>query len=57
VHLEASTKPHVHRKFEILWTNIISTMAFPNFKNGPQNGLRCLGVHVLIGQAWHPNIK
>jgi hypothetical protein len=44
VHLEASTKPHVHRKFEIFWTNIASTMAYPNFKNGPKNGLRCLGV-------------
>jgi hypothetical protein len=25
VHLEASTKPHVHQKFEIFWTNIAST--------------------------------
>jgi hypothetical protein len=39
VHLEASTKPHVHRKFENFWTNIASTMACPNFKNGPKNGL------------------
>jgi hypothetical protein len=45
VHLEASTKPHVHRKFEIFWTNIASTMACPNFKNGPKNGLMCLGVN------------
>jgi hypothetical protein len=22
VHLEASTKPHIHQKFEIFWTNI-----------------------------------
>jgi hypothetical protein len=48
VHLEASSKPHVHRKFEIFWTNIASTMACPNFKNGPKNGLRCLGVKVLL---------
>jgi hypothetical protein len=27
VHLEASTKPHVHQKFEISWTNIALTMA------------------------------
>jgi hypothetical protein len=32
VHLEASTKPHVHQKFDIFWTNIASTMACPNFK-------------------------
>jgi hypothetical protein len=44
VRLEASTKPHVHQKFEIFWTNIASTMACPNFKNGPKNGLGPLGV-------------
>jgi hypothetical protein len=44
VHLEASTKPHVHQKFEIFWTNIASTMACPKFQNGPKNGLRPLGV-------------
>jgi hypothetical protein len=44
VHLEASTKPHVHQKFEIFWTNIASTMACPNFKNGAKNGLDSLGV-------------
>jgi hypothetical protein len=42
--LEASTKPHVHQKFEIFWTNIVSTMACPNFKNGPKTGLGPLGV-------------
>jgi hypothetical protein len=46
VRLEASTKPHVHRKVEIFWTNIASTMACPNFKNGPKTGLRPLGVKV-----------
>jgi hypothetical protein len=44
VRLEASTKPHVHQKFEIFWTKIASTMACPNFKNGPKIGLRPLGV-------------
>jgi hypothetical protein len=44
VHLEASTKPHIHQKFEIFWTNIASTMTCPNFKNGPKNGLGPLGV-------------
>jgi hypothetical protein len=46
ISLEASTKPYVHQKFEIFWTNIASTMACPNFKNGPKNGLRPLGVNV-----------
>jgi hypothetical protein len=32
VRLEASTKPHVHRNFEIFGTNIASTMAYLNFK-------------------------
>ena len=36
---EASTKPHVHQKFEIFWTNIAFIMACPNFKNRPKNGL------------------
>jgi hypothetical protein len=43
--LEASTKPHVHQKFEIFWTNIASTMACLNFKNGPKNGLGPLEVN------------
>jgi hypothetical protein len=47
VRLEASTKPHVHKKFEIFWTNIASTMTCPNFKNGPKNGLCPLGVKPL----------
>jgi hypothetical protein len=48
VHLKASTKPHVHRKFEIFWTNIASTMACPNFKNGPKIGLGPLGVNISL---------
>jgi hypothetical protein len=45
--LEASTKPHVYQKFEIFGTNIASTMACPNFKNGQKNGLGPLGVKRL----------
>jgi hypothetical protein len=48
VSLEGSTKPLVHRKYEIFWTNIASTMACPNFKNGPKNSLGPLGVKVYI---------
>jgi hypothetical protein len=51
VHFEASTTSHVHQKFEIFWTNIASTMACPNFKNGPKNGLRPLGVNVEIPKS------
>jgi hypothetical protein len=47
VPLEASTKPHVQQKFEIFWTNIASTMACPNFRNGPKNGLGPLGVKMI----------
>jgi hypothetical protein len=43
VRLEASTKPHVHRKFEIFWTNIASTMGCP--KNKPKKDLRPLWVN------------
>jgi hypothetical protein len=47
MHLEASTKPHAHQKFEIFWTNIASTMGCPNSKNRPKKGLRPLGVKWL----------
>jgi hypothetical protein len=58
VHLEATTKPHVHQKFEIFWTNIASTMACPNSKNGPKNGLRPLGVNIAcINMMSHPSLK
>ena len=46
MHLEASTKPDVHHKFEIFWTNTASTMAssplgvnWPLKEQGTQNGL------------------
>jgi hypothetical protein len=45
VRLVASTKPHVHQKFEIFWTNTASTMAYPNFRNRPKKGLGPLGVN------------
>jgi hypothetical protein len=48
VHLETSTKPHVHQKFEIFWTNIASTMGCPNSKNRPKQGLRPLGVNLEV---------
>jgi hypothetical protein len=47
VRLEASIKPHVYQKIEIFWTNIASTTACPNFKNGPKKGLGPLGVKVF----------
>jgi hypothetical protein len=47
VRIEASTKPQVHQKFEIFWTNITSTMACPMSKNGPKKGLCPLGVNPI----------
>jgi hypothetical protein len=44
--LEGTTRSHVHQKLEIYWTNIASTMACLNSKNGPDNGLHPLGVHI-----------
>jgi hypothetical protein len=56
VRLEASTKPHVHQKFEIFWTNIAFTMACPMSKNGPKKGLRPLGVNLqpwrVLNSSW-----
>jgi hypothetical protein len=34
VHLEASTKPYVHRKFEIFWTNIAPQWPAQTLKMG-----------------------
>jgi hypothetical protein len=51
VHLEVSAKSHVHQKIEIFWTNIASTMAYPNFQNGPKIGLRPLGVKDIEHKA------
>jgi hypothetical protein len=58
--LEASTKPHVHQKFEIFWTNIASAMGCPNSKNKPKKGLRPLGVkecstHYIAHRRPHPS--
>jgi hypothetical protein len=53
VRLEASTKPHVHQKFEFFWTNIASTMGCPSSKNRPKKGLRPLGVNIIYEKiAW-----
>jgi hypothetical protein len=54
VRLEASTKPHVHQKIEIFWTNIASSMTCPNFKKWPKNGLCPLGVNNIEGTAILP---
>jgi hypothetical protein len=48
VHLEASTKLHVHQRVENFGTNIASTMACPNFKNGPKTADRPLGVNIEL---------
>jgi hypothetical protein len=38
-------------KIEIFWTNIASTMAYPNFKNGPKIGLCHLGINNIRGAS------
>jgi hypothetical protein len=48
VRLEVDTKLHVHQKFENFWTNITSTMTYPNFQNRPKNGLHLLGVNYNV---------
>jgi hypothetical protein len=57
VRLEASTKAHVHHKFEIFWTNIVSTMANQNSKNGPKNGLHPLGVKFYLNIWWQNQVS
>jgi hypothetical protein len=41
------------KKIEIFWTYIASTMACPNFKNGPKYGLGPLGVKHLKNNVIH----
>jgi hypothetical protein len=48
VRLEASSKPRIHQKFENFGINIASTMACPNFENGPKTALRPLGVKSIL---------
>jgi hypothetical protein len=55
--LEANTKPHVHQKFEIFWTNIASTMGCPNSKNRPKKGLRPLGINSGFYSVFNSDLK
>jgi hypothetical protein len=45
VHLEASTKPHVHKKIREFLINMAFTMAYPNFKKGMNMDFGPLGVN------------
>jgi hypothetical protein len=45
VRLEASTKPHVHKKIHEFLINMASTMACPNFKKGLKKTFGHLGVN------------
>jgi hypothetical protein len=40
------------KNLRYFWTNIASTMACPNFKNGPKNGLGPLGVNRRLLEFW-----
>jgi hypothetical protein len=48
MHLEASTKPHVHQKFEIFLDKYCIHNGLPKLQNRPKNGLRHLGVKAYI---------
>jgi hypothetical protein len=46
------------KNLRFFWTNIGSTMAWPNFKNGPKNELHPLGVKGHITLWWRrPLVK
>jgi hypothetical protein len=47
VHLEASTKPHVHKKIHEFLIDMAFTMACPNFKKGVKMAFGPLGVNRL----------
>jgi hypothetical protein len=44
VYLEASTKPHVHKKIHEFKKNMAFTMAYPNFKKGFKMAFAPLGI-------------
>jgi hypothetical protein len=44
VHLEASTKPHAHKKIHEFFINMAFIMACPNFKKGLKMASGPLGV-------------
>jgi hypothetical protein len=46
VHLQAITKPHVHKKIHEFLINMAFTMAYPNFKKGMKMAFGLLGVKI-----------
>jgi hypothetical protein len=53
VHLEVSTKPHVHKKIHEFLINMAFTIACPNFKKRPENGFGLLGVKNVMSLPFH----
>jgi hypothetical protein len=47
VHLEANTKPHVHKKIHEFFIYMAFTMACPNFKKGLKMAFGPLEIKVL----------
>jgi hypothetical protein len=47
MHLEASTKPHVHNLIHEFLINMALTMAWPNFKKGLKMVSGPLGVKIV----------
>jgi hypothetical protein len=50
VRLEASTKPHAHKKIHECFINMAFTMACPNFKKGLKLAFGPLGIKHFIDQ-------
>jgi hypothetical protein len=48
LHLEASTKPHIHNLIHEFLINMAFTMACPNFKKGLKMVFGPLGVNICI---------
>jgi hypothetical protein len=44
--LEASTKPHVHKKIHEFYINMAFTIACPNFKKGLKMAFGLLGINL-----------
>jgi hypothetical protein len=51
VHLEASTKPHVHKKIHEFLMDMAFTMAYPNFKKGLKMAFGPLGVKRKVSKS------
>jgi hypothetical protein len=52
VRLEASTKPHIHKKIHEFLVNMAYIVACPNFKKGLEMAFGPLGVKRIFEYFW-----